>query len=429
MVFVVVAGISLFAVMTTTPPSVRQRELITEAETYLVDGIYIFARPLLQDAVSISSGDYVFEAQTQLKRVYLALNDHRSYQNLMENMMASNNATPVLFLEAAEYFASRRRTNDMFEILREGMIRFDADDYGFNDLDNFYESVRYVFELGRDSFDDVSLIHDGFIPVMRDGLWGVATYYGTLRIPCMYDKVSTVSQGRAIAVYGDITHAVDLANRRVALLGISAQDIGNLSSNRIPIKRDGAWVWATSELQMGQREYEELGMYSGGYAAAKMDGRWGLIDLNQNTAISFEFYGVVMDELGRAVAQNAVFMRERNSVVLFIGNQRTDKIFQDAHPFNNTGYAAVKQNGLWGFINAQGEIIIEPRFADARSFSQHLAAVKVGNYWGYISTRGEVVIEPMFVEARGFHNGSAPVLTVQGWRFITLIEFRRRVGL
>ena len=427
-VFFAIIGVSLFAVTTATPPSVRQRELITEAETFLTDGIYVLARPLLQDAAAIT-GDYTFEAQRQLKRVHLALNDHRSYTNLLQSMMASRNATPLLFLEAAEYFASRRRTDIMFEVLQEGVTRFSVTDDGFDKLDDFYESVRYVFELGRNSFDDVTLAYQGFIQVMQEDLWGVATFYGNIRIPCIHHQASTVSQGQVITIYDNTIHAVNLANQRVALLDTPAQGIGNISANRIPIMRDGAWVWSTGMLEMGQREYEALGMYSGGYAAAKMDGRWGLIDINQNPVIPFEHDGIAQDELGRAVAQNAVFIRENNGVVLFINNRRTDTHFQDAHPFTNTGYAAVKQNDLWGFINASGEMIIEPRFADARSFSQHLAAVKVGNYWGYISLRGEVVIEPMFLEARGFYRGSAPVLTVQGWRFITLLEYRRRIGL
>jgi len=427
-VFLVILCVSLFAVATSSPPSMRQRELITEAENFLEDGIYIFARPLLQDAAAISA-EYTWEAQALLKKVYLALDDHRNYIALLETMMASPNATPELFLDAAEYFVSRRRIDNAFEVLHIGLARFDTDDYGFEALDDFYESIRYAFELRRNFFEDVTLTYNGFIQVMRDGLWGIATYSGTLRIPYMYDSVSTVSQGRVIAIYGDVIHAVDLANRRIALLHEDAQEIGNLSANRISLMRNNAWIWATGELQAGQREYEELGMYSGGFAAAKVNGRWGLINVNQDTVIPFEHDGIVTDELGRAFAQNAVFIRENDGVTLFIGNQRTDIHFDDARPFNTTGYAAVKRNGLWGFIDSRGEIVFEPQFEDARSFSQHLAGVRIENYWGYISHRGEVVIEPMFLEARDFYNGSAPVRTMQGWRFVTLLEYRRRLGL
>ena len=37
-----------------------------------------------------------------------------------------------------------------------------------------------------------------------------------------------------------------------------------------------------------------------------------------------------------------------------------DAIWEDAKNFSE-GYAAVKQNGLWGFIDESGEIVIEPQ--------------------------------------------------------------------
>ena len=424
-VFIAVMGVSAYAVATSTTPSEQQVALMQAARAYLDDGIYVFARPLLEDAADIS-GEYTWEAQVLLKQTLLELGEHRNYVILLERMLASPNATPQLFLDAAEYFVSRRRTSDMFDVLRNGVARFDADTYGYQALEDFYESIRYAFELGRNAYDDVILTHEGFIQVSRDGMWGLATHTGVSRIPLMYDRISTFSQGRAIAILDDVVHAVNLSNNRLALLHTSAENIGNLSANRIPLQRNGAWVWAAGDLQTGQREYEALGMYSGGYAAAKVEGQWGLIDINQNTIIEFEHDGIVMDELGRAFAQNVVFIRERGGVTMFINNQRTDIRFEDARAFNAEGYGAVKQNGLWGFINPLGEVVIEPQFVNARSFSGHLAAVNVDNYWGYISTRGEIVIEPRFLDARDFYRGSAPVLTAQNWRFITLLEYRRR---
>jgi hypothetical protein len=73
--------------------------------------------------------------------------------------------------------------------------------------------------------------------------------------------------------------------------------------------------------------------------------------------------------------------------------------------------------------------MIDFRFDDALSFGQHLAAVKQGDFWGYISLKGDIVIEPVFLEAKSFSNGSAPVLTERGWNFITLLEYKRGASL
>jgi len=131
-----------------------------------------------------------------------------------------------------------------------------------------------------------------------------------------------------------------------------------------------------------------------------------------------------MDELGRCHAQGAVFARMGAQVYLLAGGRQAGGAFEDARPFSDEGYAAVKSGGKWGFIDTSGAVVIGFWFDDALSFGQHLAAVKVGEFWGYISIYGHVVIEPVFLEAKSFSNGSAPVLTDRGWQFITLTEYK-----
>ena len=122
-------------------------------------------------------------------------------------------------------------------------------------------------------------------------------------------------------------------------------------------------------------------------------------------------------------------MRSGNSVYMFIEGARSSAVYEDAQPFGDEGFAAVKKNGYWGFIDNMGIEAIPFVFDDALSFGQHLAAVKHGDLWGYISIYGHMAIEPAFLSAKSFSDGSAPVLTQRGWQFITLIEFLRGASL
>lgn len=47
-----------------------------------------------------------------------------------------------------------------------------------------------------------------------------------------------------------------------------------------------------------------------------------------------------------------------------------------------------------GYINKSGEVVIEPQFRKADSFSEGLAAVEKDKQWGYINTSGNWVVEP-----------------------------------
>nr|WP_245652080.1 WG repeat-containing protein [Methylophaga muralis] len=39
----------------------------------------------------------------------------------------------------------------------------------------------------------------------------------------------------------------------------------------------------------------------------------------------------------------------------------------------------------YGFINRQGEVVIEPQFEHAHPFKEGLAAIMIRDKWGYIS--------------------------------------------
>jgi hypothetical protein len=77
-----------------------------------------------------------------------------------------------------------------------------------------------------------------------------------------------------------------------------------------------------------------------------------------------------------------------DGTVLNRANERAS-FFEDALPFSN-GLAAVKNNGVWGYINTEGEYVIDPAFEEAGSFVGSLAAVKSNGVWCVIDKSGEV---------------------------------------
>jgi len=77
--------------------------------------------------------------------------------------------------------------------------------------------------------------------------------------------------------------------------------------------------------------------------------------------------------------------------------------YEAAMDFSANGLAGVKKSGKWGYINAQGEMVIPPKFEKVESFAANgLAQVFQNGKWGYINARGEMVIPPGFAEAESF---------------------------
>ena len=403
----------------------KQLELMQQAADMMNDGIYILAVPLLEEAAGYNAA-HTLAAEEELKRAYLALMDkrgfRRNYEHLLEKQMARSDAHPDIFAEAANYYLSISRLPEALAVLNAGIEKTGSDR-----LVAMYESNRYAYETGRASYDYIAAMNGSTVQVQRNGLWGIARANGSLMIPCLYEKISTFDVDRAIVVRDGEVFAVDRDNNRIALLGVEAADIGNFADNRIPLLIDGQWRRATGGFVIGGAVFQELRTYSGGYAAAKGRGNWGVIDLASNWLVPPEYDEIIQDELGRCYGQGAVFARRGDLVYLFVGGQQIGESFEDARPFPPEGYAAVKRDGKWGFIDTNGNVMIGFMFDDALSFGQHLAAVKLGEYWGYVSVYGQVVIEPVFLEAKSFSSGYAPVMTQGGWRFIALLEYKKGV--
>ncbi len=73
----------------------------------------------------------------------------------------------------------------------------------------------------------------------------------------------------------------------------------------------------------------------------------------------------------------------------------------------------------YGYINAEGRVVVEPRYLEARDFSEGLAAVAAGDRWGYIDKEGRVVLGPKWIAAQSFSEGLAAVNEDGvGWGYI-----------
>ena len=415
-------AISWLIVINSKSTAEKQLVLIGQAATLTNDGVYIRAVPLLEEAAGYNAA-HTITAENELKKVYLALIGNRGfsrrYTELLEKQMRRKNAQSDIFIEAADYYLSTLKTKEALAVLKSGVEKT-----GSTDLIALYEDSRYAFEVSRTSYESITAIYKMTAQVQIDGKWGIAGADGIIMIPCVYDKISTFHRDRTIVEKDGGIYAVDKDNNRVAVPHETISDFGNLADDRIPLLIGEGWYRSTGEFERGASMFEDFGMYSEGYAAAKSAGKWGVIDRSMGWLISAEYDEIIRDELGRCYAQGAVFARRGDMVCLFSNGKWMEDVYQDARPFSGEGFAAVLKNGKWGFIDTNGVVTIDFMYDEALSFGQHLAAVKNGEFWGYISKYGSTVIDAVFYDAKSFSDGIAPVLTDRGWQFITLVEYR-----
>ena len=69
----------------------------------------------------------------------------------------------------------------------------------------------------------------------------------------------------------------------------------------------------------------------------------------------------------------------------------------------------IMENGLWGFIDKSGQVIIEPKFRSAGQFSEGLAPVRLNGTYGFIDMTGNFVIQPKYDVAYPFEQEQAMI--------------------
>ncbi len=155
---------------------------------------------------------------------------------------------------------------------------------------------------------------------------------------------------------------------------------------------------------------------------AKKNGRWGIIDKNEQVLVPLEY-----DEgRGYAYAKDIVFYRNGKPVTTYDTESRTtikphtyDWMDTEAiadyqrNPLHNSGATVfmVRKNGKTGFIDEAYREVTAPVYDYCNGYFRNgLTRVNRNKKWGYINTKGTEVIACVFEDATEFDNGMAKVM-------------------
>jgi WG containing repeat len=214
--------------------------------------------------------------------------------------------------------------------------------------------------------------------------------------------------------------------------------------------------------------FEKALPFSDGLAAVLKQGLWGFIDTSGRVVIEPKFISVSRFSDGLAAFQQKRWS-DKEGYIDKTGKVVIEPQFDVAEPFHNglarVGFGTVKgrllslvadvgveceykfidrtgkvvpepsplhyatgepgelipfrKDGLAGYLNAKGEVVIEPQFQFAAAFSEDLALACKDKLLGFINKRGEWAIPPRFEYAGDFSEGLAGVsLGEAGWGFI-----------
>lgn len=210
---------------------------------------------------------------------------------------------------------------------------------------------KSVVDLSHYQKVDADKISGGLLPVLRNGRVGYVNMQGRETIPAMYDMLKEsqgwarpVSEGRIVVKQNGHYGVIDTANKTIVPFSAAISDIDDYRSGMTRVRKNQAISWldkngkptrdpnsnskADSQTSTTNENVKEMQQSAPSspfttLQPRQQDGRWGFVDDNDVTMITYSF--------------------------------------DEVRPFSE-GLAGVRIDNEWGFVNLGGELVIPFRF-------------------------------------------------------------------
>ena len=286
-------------------------------------------------------------------------------------------------------------------------------------------------------YEDMSVFGHGRAAVMRDGKVGFIDAQGNLITDFIYDAMPYDHQMRCDAVdmmKNGVAGAVDVAGKEIVPFIYDSCAVIKYQDVYISAMKDGKTaLYDMQGKELFPLKYK-IAEYKQGYVIAGDDhDHCGVVDLKGNVLVPFEYENslAVWTELGYFTYDHIKLRRAKDgNTVLDFGQEVEKEMFLVGYDRVNEipekGYYVVKKNKC-GLLDASGNPLglpVETKenkpkkkkvpspicpFSEVRNFSEGFAAVRIDDLWGYIDVNGNL-LHPITLEtADDFKDGLAYV--------------------
>ena len=175
---------------------------------------------------------------------------------------------------------------------------------------------------------------------------------------------------------------------------------------RIPVLSDnGKWKYYNCDKNTyEQNEYDAVSSFQNGIAFVRENEKWICINTANEKVSETAFEDIKLFSNGEFMSDDIFVASQNGNYGLY--NDKLNNICNfdatDADLYLGDLIAFKNKDNKWGFINEKGNVVIEPQYVKAKSFSNGLAAVYNGKYWGFIDKSNQLVIEYQYLDADYF---------------------------
>jgi len=272
-------------------------------------------------------------------------------------------------------------------------------------------------------YDDFVLFADELLAVKYEGKWGYIDPGGKIILPFQYDEAAPFEDGIACVAIGEKKLVIDTSGKE--LCDVSTYDsVENGGNKTIIVKKDGLFgVISASGSVRVEPVWESLTSAAEGYHVVSQNGKYGYISKNGKVMIKPQY------AYAHPFSDDAAYVETADGQHLLIDTDG-NILLEDAYSGVTEGLVIIQKEGLWGFADKNGEVLVECEWDDVEVPSESLAAVCKDGLWGFVDYSGTVVIEPQWPFIWGFSNDMAVTAEISDETGITdRYGFINKIGI
>ena len=352
-----------------------------------------------------------------------------SYVSFLETATKYYPANKLLVDNLIDLYAADGKTQNIYTCLQKAI----ANGYDDNDIQEKFLAAKYAFKLKSGSFSAIKQCSSGIYTTERRQSWNLYSLNDGYIFSSDYEFVGLCGSDGIVVVTGTDSRIITIKGMVLGIFDGIVTDAGIYADGLLPACIDGKYGYYNDFAEKQFGEYDMASAFQNGSAAVKSNGKWHLVN-TKGEVVSDTYEEIVLDYTGRYLVDGIIIVKisdKSYGVYDEKWNLKATIDCSDIDMYIKGGLIAVCQNHKWGFANTAGEIVIDPMYDEAKSFSNGFAAVRNGNMWGFINKENKLVIEYQFTDTGYMETGGiCPVRTddpedsteiSESWKFLELV--------
>ena len=357
----------------------------------------------------IESDGYYEDNETQYKKSGFIVGKNKD--NSIKYGYINRNAELVLDTkyEQIDRIENPEKNNDIYLIAIE------------NGQAGFYKNKDNII---KHEYEDIEYDKNNKCLVLqKNSKQGLADFNGNIQIELKYDNI--IISGKYVnAQSGDNIEVFDYSTKQKInydnVIGLNQTSSEKYS---IAITDNETFKIIDNEnKELKTREYQYLEYIYGDYFITYKNKKFGIINSNGDKIVDFKYDSIqkipntnlvqavifnknttdlIKDEKVILSMKNAEILIKENFLIISSDSKRMyinfdGEIIENKNLFESKLYA-YNQSGKWGFMNYNGEGVIECNYDFVTEFNSNgFAGIKQNGKWGVINIDGEIIVEPKY---------------------------------